>query len=48
MFVCDFGVDDQFLGAIVQRFPCMLEFDMVELLSVDEFIDFCDELAGPF
>ena len=42
VFVCDFVVDDQFLGVIAQRFPRMLEFDVVELLSVDEFIDFCD------
>ena len=48
MFLCDFGVDDQFLGMIVQRFSLMLEFTVVEPLTVDEFPDLCDDLTGLF
>ena len=48
MLVCDFGVKYQFLGVIVQQLSCVLEFTAVEPMSVDEFPDFCDELAGPF
>ena len=48
MFACDFGVNDQIFGVIIQRFSRMLEFTVVEPLAVDEFPYFCDELAGPF
>ena len=48
VFVCDFGVEDQFLGVIIQRFSHMLDFTVVEPLSVYEFPDLCDELASPF
>ena len=48
MFIYYFGVEDQFLVFITQCFSCMIEFTAVELLSVNEFPDLCDELAGPF
>ena len=48
MFVCDFGVEDQFLGVIVQCFSCVLEFTAGEPLSVYDFPYLCDDLAGPF
>ena len=48
MFICDFGIEDQFLGVIIQRFSCVLEFTTVEPLAVNECLDLCDELAGPF
>ena len=48
VFVCDFGVEDQFLGVIGQRFSCVLDFTVVELLTIDESSDLCDELTGSF
>ena len=48
MFFCYFGVEGQFLGVIVQRLSCVLEFTAVDPLSVYEFPDFCDEFTGPF
>ena len=48
VFVCDVGVNDHFLGVIVKRFSHMLDFTVVEPLSVDESPDLCDELTGPF
>ena len=48
VFVCDFGVKDQLLGVIVQRFSCVLEFNLLEPLDVDEFPDLCEELTGQF
>ena len=48
MFVCDIGVEDQFLGVIVQRFFHVLEFTAVYIFSVDESPNLCDELSGPF
>ena len=46
VFICDFGVEDEFLGIIIQCFPCVLEFTAVDPLSVNEFPDLCDELSG--
>ena len=48
MFICDFYVKDQFLGVIIQRFSCVLEFTAVDTLSVNEFIYLWDEFACPF
>ena len=48
MFVYDFGGGYQFLGVIVQRLSCVIEFTTEEPLYVDKFPDLCDELAGPF
>ena len=48
MFIFDFGAKDKFLGIVVQHFSCVFEFTAVEPLAVNEFTDFCDELAGPF
>ena len=48
VFSCNFGVDDQFLGMIVQRLSRVLEFTAVNLFSADKFPDLYDELAGPF
>ena len=48
VFVCDFGVKDQFIGVIAQRLSRVIEFTEVEPLSVDEFPDLRDELDGPF
>ena len=48
MFICDIGFEDQFLGVIIQRFSCVLEFTKVEPLAVNEFPYLCGELAGPF
>ena len=48
VFVYNFGVEDKFLGVIVQRFSCMLDFDEVETLSIYEFPYLSDELTGPF
>ena len=48
MFICDLGIKDQFLVAIVQYFSRMLEFTAVEPFSVDGSPDLCDELTGPF
>ena len=48
MFVCDFGVKDQFFGVIIQRFSCVLEFTAVETLALKEFPYLCDELADQF
>ena len=48
MFVCDIGVEDQFLGIIGHRFSCVLEFIDVEPLSMGESPDLCDELTVPF
>ena len=47
MFIDHFGVENQFLGVIIQRFSCVLEFTAVDPLDVNEFRDLCDELAGP-
>ena len=46
--VCYLGFDFQLLGVVAQQFSCVIEFTDVEPLSVDEFPDLCDELAGPF
>ena len=48
MFICDFGVDDKFLGIALHCFSCMFEFTVVYPLAVNEFPDLCDELAGSF
>ena len=48
MLICDFGVKDRFVGVIIQRFSLLLEFTVVETLAVNEFLDSCDELVGPF
>ena len=48
MFVCDFCVNDHFLGVIFQHFSCVVDITAVYPFSLDEFIDLCDELAGPF
>ena len=48
MFVCDFGVNNRLLGVIVECFSPVLEFTTVYPLSVYEFPDLCDKLAGPF
>ena len=48
MFICDLGVKDKFIGVIIQRLSCVLEFTMVEPLSIDKFQYFCDESTGPF
>ena len=48
VLVFDFGFKYQFLGVIIHRLSCVLEFAKVEPLAVDEFPYFCDELAGPF
>ena len=48
LFICDFGVRDQFLGVFVHHFYRVLEFTVVDPFFIDEFPDFCDELAGPF
>ena len=47
MFICDFGVKDNFLSVITQRFSCVIDFTAVDPLAVNEFPDLCDELAGP-
>ena len=48
VFICNFCVNYQFLGAIIHHFYCVIEFNTVEPLDVNEFSDFCDELVGPF
>ena len=48
MFVCDFDVEDQFLGVIIQRFSCVIKFTAVEPLALNEFPYLCDELDDPF
>ena len=48
MLLCDFGVDNKFLGVIVQRFSRVLAFNAVKPLYVDKFTDLRDELNGPF
>ena len=47
VFIYHFGLENQFLGVIIQRFSCVLEFTAVDPLDVNEFRDLCDELAGP-
>ena len=48
MFICDFGVEHQFLSIIVYPLSRVFEFSTVESLAVNEFPGLCDELAGPF
>ena len=48
MLICDFGVKYQFLGVIIQHLSCMLEFTAVDPLAINEFLDLCAELDGPF
>ena len=36
-----------FLGIFVHHFPCVFEFTLIETLTVNEFPDFYDDLAGP-
>ena len=48
MFVCKFFVKDQLLGVIVTCFSRMIEFTAIDLLSVDESSDLCDDFTGPF
>ena len=48
VFICDFGIEDQFLGVIIQRFYSVIGFTTVDPLAVNEFPDLCDELAGSF
>ena len=48
MFICDFCTEDKFLGIIFQGLFCVFSLTVVEPLSVNEFPDLCDELAGPF
>ena len=48
VFVCDFGVNYQFLRVVVQRFYRVLEFTGMEPLAVYEFPDLSDELADPY
>ena len=48
VFICDFGFEDKLLGIIVQSLSCVFEFNVVKPLAINEFSDFCDELAGPF
>ena len=47
VFICDFGIEDQFLGVIIQRFSLVLQFTAVNPLALNEFTDLCDELAVP-
>ena len=48
MFIRDFGIENQFLSIIVQHLYCVFEFNAVEPLTVNNFPDLCDELAGTF
>ena len=48
MLICDFGVKYQFLVVIIQHLSCMLEFTAVDPLAINEFLDLCAELDGPF
>ena len=47
MFVCDFDVKDQFLSVILQRFSRVIEFNVMDTLAADEFLDLCDKFSGP-
>ena len=46
VFICDFGIEDQFLGVLIQRFSLVLQFTEVNPLALNYFTDLCDELAG--
>ena len=48
MFICDFGVEDKFLGIIAQRFSRVFEFTAMDPLAITKFPDLFDELACPF
>ena len=48
VFVCDFGSGDHFVGMISQRLSLVIDFSVMDPLAVDEFLDLCDELVGPF
>ena len=48
VLICDFGVKDYFLGNFIQKFSYVFEFTESTPLAIDEFLDLCDELAGPF